>query len=86
MLKAKGDAADAEKMYNKVLEANPFCIEAFAERAIVRRQQGNEDGAKDDEATAEEMRASAPQADEGIEQKIKEKMQQADPYKVFNND
>jgi len=32
------------------------------------------------------MRASAPQADEGIEQKIKEKMQQADPYKVFNND
>ena len=86
VLKAKGDAANAENMYNKVLEANPFCIEAFAERAIVRRQQGNEDGAKDDEATAEEMRASAPQADEGIEQKIKEKMQQADPYKVFNND
>ena len=86
VLKAKGDAANAENMYNKVLEANPFCIEAFAERAIVRRQQGNEDGAKDDEATAEEMRASVPQDDEGIEQKIKEKMQQADPYKVFNND
>ena len=86
LLKAKGDAADAENMYNKVLEANPFCIEAFAERAIVRRQQGNEGGAKDDEATAEEMRASVPQDDEGIEQKIKEKMQQADPYKVFNND
>ena len=61
VLKAKGDAADAEKMYDKVLEANPFCIEAFAERAIVRRQQGNEDGAKDDEATAEEMMASGPQ-------------------------
>lgn len=86
VLKAKGDAADAEKMYDKVLEANPFRIEAFAERAIVRREQGNEDGANEDEATAEEMRASAPQADEGIEQKIKEKMQQADPYKVFNND
>ena len=39
-----------------------------------------------DEAAAKEMGAEIPEPSEGIEQKIKEKMQQMDPYKVFHNE
>ena len=43
-------------------------------------------GAAEDEAAAKEMGAEIPEPSEGIEQKIKEKMQQMDPYKVFHNE
>ena len=61
-------------------------IDAYRERSEVRRSLGNSAGAAEDEAAAKEMSAEIPEPSEGIEQKIKEKMQQMDPYKIFHNE
>lgn len=84
--KAKGCMAEAEIAYGKVIDANPFSIDAYRERGEVRKALGNDEGANADEAAANEMQQEPPQPTEGIEQNIKKKMQQMDPYKVFNNE
>ena len=84
--KAKGCMAEAEIAYGKVIDANPFSIDAYRERGEVRKALGDEEGANADEAAANEMQQEPPQPNEGIEQNIKKKMQQMDPYKVFNNE
>ncbi len=84
--KAKGCMAEAEIAYGKVIDANPFSIDAYRERSEVRKALGDNEGANADEAAANEMLQDAPQHTEGIEQNIKKKMQQMDPYKVFNNE
>ena len=84
--KAKGDMEKAEQTYGGVLDVNPFSVDAFAERAEVRRQLGNEAGAAEDEASAEELRASQQQPCEDIGEKVKDRMKSMDPYKIFNNE
>lgn len=84
--KALKNMKDAENIYSKVIDANPFSIEAYRERGEVRKSLGDDKGAADDEARAKEMEEEAPQQTEGIEQQIKKRMQQMDPYKVFNNE
>lgn len=84
--KAQGKMEEAEQTYGKVMEVNPFSIDAYRERSEVRRSLGDSAGAAEDEAAAKEMGAEIPEPSEGIEQKIKEKMQQMDPYKVFHNE
>ena len=84
--KAQGKMEEAEQTYGKVMEVNPFSIDAYRERSEVRRSLGDCAGAAEDEAAAKEMGAEIPEPSEGIEQKIKEKMQQMDPYKVFHNE
>lgn len=84
--KAKGDMEKAEQTYDAVLDVNPFSVDAFAERAEVRRQLGNEAGAAEDEASAEELRASQQQPSEDIGEKVKDRMKSMDPYKIFYNE
>ena len=84
--KAKGCMAEAEIAYGKVIDANPFSTEAYRERSEVRKALGNNEGANADEAAANEMQQEPPQPNEGIEQNIKKKMQQMDPYKVYNKE
>ena len=84
--KAQGKMEEAEQTYGKVMDVNPFSIDAYRERSEVRRSLGDSAGAAEDEAAAKEMSAEIPEPSEGIEQKIKEKMQQMDPYKVFHNE
>ena len=86
VLLLKGCMAEAEIAYGKVIDANPFSIDAYRERSEVRKALGNNEGANADEAAANEMQQEPPQPTEGIEQNIKKKMQQMDPYKVFNNE
>lgn len=84
--KAQGKMEEAEQTYGKVMDVNPFSIDAYRERSEVRRSLGDSAGAAEDEAAAKKMGAEIPEPSEGIEQKIKEKMQQMDPYKVFHNE
>lgn len=84
--KAQGKMEEAEQTYGKVMDVNPFSIDAYRERSEIRRSLGDSAGAAEDEAAAKEMGAEIPEPSEGIEQKIKEKMQQMDPYKVFHNE
>lgn len=43
-------------LYDRTLELNPFSLEALSERASLRRELGDEQGAREDEAQAEELR------------------------------
>ena len=86
VLKAQEKMKEAEQVYGMVIEVNPFSLDAYRERSEVRRSLGDSAGAAEDEAAAKEMGAEIPEPSEGIEQKIKEKMQQMDPYKVFHNE
>lgn len=45
---AKSDHAKAADYYNKVIEANPFCVDAFRERSAVRLAMGDHEGAEED--------------------------------------
>lgn len=51
----RGGAEAAAEVYGRVLEANPFCATAYRERAEVRRELGDEEGAAADEASADGM-------------------------------
>ncbi len=84
--KAQGKLKEAEQTYGKVMDVNPFSIDAYRERSIVRTILGDSAGAAEDEAAVKEMGAKVLEPSEGIEQKIKEKMRQMDPYKVFHNE
>ena len=86
VLKAQEKTKEAEQVYGMVIEVNPFSLDAFRERYEVRTILGDAVGAAEDEASIKEMGAEVPEPSEGIEQKIKEKMQQMDPYKVFHNE
>ena len=86
VLKAQEKMKEAEQVYGMVIEVNPFSLDAFRERYEVRTILGDAAGAAEDEASIKEMGAEVPEPSEGIEQKIKEKMQQMDPYKVFHNE
>ena len=52
----------------------------------VRSALGDTAGAKEDQTRVDEMEQDIPQPTEGIEENIKKKMQQMDPYKVFYNE
>lgn len=83
--KALGNLKEAEEVYTKAIDFNPFLIEAYKERSEVRTALGDTVGADEDQARADEMEQDIPQQTEGIEENIKKKMQQMDPYKVFYN-
>ena len=84
--KALGNLKEAEKVYTKAIDFNPFLIEAYKERSEVRSALGDTAGAKKDQTRVNEMEQDIPQPTEGIEENIKKKMQQMDPYKVFYNE
>lgn len=84
--KALGNLKEAEKVYTKATDFNPFLIEAYKERSEVRTALGDTAGAKEDQTRVNEMEQDIPQPTEGIEENIKKKMQQMDPYKVFYNE
>ena len=86
VLKAQEKTKEAEQVYGMVIEVNPFSLDAYRERYEVRTILGDAAGAAEDEASIKEMGAEVPGPSEGIEQKIKEKMQQMDPYKIFHNE
>ena len=86
VLKAQEKMKEAEQVYGMVIEVNPFSLDAYRERSEVRRSLGDSAGAAEDEAAAKEMGGEILEPSEGIEQKIKEKMQQMDPYKIFHNE
>lgn len=87
--KALGHAEEALNYYNKVIDANPFCVEAFRERGALRLEQGDKEGATEDMRTVLEL---DPQASagvtgdftgEGIEEKVRQAYRNIDPYGIF---
>ena len=77
----KGETEQAMQDYNKVIEVNPFSVEGFRERALLKKQQGDEDGYKEDMETSISINANG--TDEDIEEKIKQQYRNIDPYGIF---
>lgn len=74
---ARGHRDLAQAVYNKVIEVNPFSVEAFSERALLKRQAGDDAGADEDLKTAHELDPTQDVQD--IEQQVREAYQTINP-------
>jgi tetratricopeptide (TPR) repeat protein len=74
---ARGHRDLAQAIYNKVIEVNPFSVEAFTERALLKRQEGDEAGAEEDLKTARELNPT--QDVEDIEEQVRQAYQNINP-------
>lgn len=83
--KGKGNSAESILYYNKVIEVNPFHIDAYRERGSLRMETGDESNGKADINQADELQArqSANANGEDIEAKVKQAYKDKDPYGVF---
>lgn len=82
----KGNADEAISQYDKVIEANPFCLVAFKERGALRLQQGDKDGAEEDMKQVLELDpnkgadVSGEYSAEGVEEKVRKAYKENNPF------
>jgi tetratricopeptide (TPR) repeat protein len=82
---AKGPAQEAIRVYDKVIEVNPFQIDAFRERGRLRLDLGDKAGAEQDMQTVLELDpqqmadVSGEYSAEGIEQRVKQAYSAVNP-------
>ncbi|SES95141.1 tetratricopeptide repeat protein [Prevotella sp. kh1p2] len=83
---AKGNHDQAVAIYNKVIEVNPFCANAFRERGAIRKALGDLEGAEEDmksvlELSPDEANGSPAAAEaDGIQHKTEQKYKEMNPY------
>lgn len=88
--KAKGEMDEAINYYNKVVDVNPFAIEAYRERGNVKLEKGDKVGATEDMQKVLELDpkqvadVNGEYSAEGVEQKIKSAYRNIDPLGVYN--
>ena len=82
---AKGQSQEAIRVYDKVIEVNPFQIDAFRERGRLRLDLGDKAGAEQDMQTVLELDpqqmadVSGEYSAEGIEQRVKQAYSAVNP-------
>lgn len=82
---AKGQVQEAIRVYDKVIEVNPFQIDAFRERGRLRLDLGDKAGAEQDMQTVLELDpqqmadVSGEYSAEGIEQRVKQAYSAVNP-------
>ena len=82
---AKGNASEAISMYGRVVEVNPFCIEAFRERGQLKFDAGDKAGAEQDMQMVLELDpqqladVSGEYSAEGIEQRVRQAYSAVNP-------
>lgn len=83
--RAKGNSDEAIDYFSKVIDANPFNIDAYRERGELKLAAGDEKSGNEDIEYAKELTAQLPEkeGDEGIEKKVNDKYKSIDPYGVF---
>lgn len=79
--RSRGQLTEALGWYDKVIDANPFCMEAFRERMELRTRLGDTTGADDDRRKLSELMATSALAatDGGIEEKVKKAYDSINP-------
>lgn len=88
--KAKGNMDEAINYYNKVLDVNPFSVEAYRERGNVKLEKGDKEGATEDMQKVLELDprqvadVNGEYSAEGVEQKIKNAYKNIDPFGIYN--
>lgn len=85
---AKGEADEAIAVYGKVIDLNPFCVDAFAERGRLRLDKGDKQGAEEDMKMVLELNpqaladVSGDYSAEGIEQKTRQAYSNLNPFGI----
>ncbi|MCR4604212.1 MAG: tetratricopeptide repeat protein [Prevotella sp.] len=88
LAEAQGLHDEAIARYSKVIDVNPFQIDAFRERGRIRYEQGDKQGAEEDmqkllELNPQEMAdVSGDYAAEGIEHKVKQAYSNLNPFGI----
>ena len=82
---ATGNVDEALDAYTKVIELDPFCVEALRGRGHIYQSKGDEESAAADLHTADEVEANMKASTEKVEQKVKDTYKNIDPYGVFSN-
>ena len=89
--KTKGENDESLDLYSKVIEQNPFCIDAFKERGALKLAVGDKDGAEEDMRQVLELNPNVQNdvngeftADgtENIQQKVEKAYRSLDPYGI----
>ncbi len=80
----RGNAEQAMEYYGKVIDVNPFSKEALENRALLRKQAGDAEGAKSDEERLNEIlsREQEEGDQQGIESKVKESYNNINPLGI----
>lgn len=88
LLAAEGNVTQAMEAYGLVVDANPFCTDAFRERGKLRLDSGDKAGAEEDmkmviELNPQEMAdVSGDYSAEGIEQKTRQAYSNLNPFGI----
>src|SRR5574344_59879 len=88
--RAKKSLDSAVVYYNKVIDANPFVVDAYRERGSVKLDMGDKDGATEDMQKVLELDpkvvedVSGEYSAAGVEQKTKNQYRNIDPYGIFS--
>lgn len=88
---AKGEHDNALEYYNKVVDVNPFAIDAFRERGAVKLVKGDKEGAEEDMKQVLELNPQEAESVNGkyqaegregqdIQQRMKQKYKENNPY------
>lgn len=83
-VEVKGDNDAALELYGKIIELNPFCLDAFRERAEIRNVTGNTQGAEEDWRMVGEILDNEPSATEAGRQKKDIRQETEEAYKSLN--
>lgn len=85
---AKGNDDDAINIYNKVIDVNPFQIDAYRERGQIKFERGDKGGAQEDmqkvlELNPNEMAdVNGDYSAEGVEQHVKRAYSNMNPFGI----
>lgn len=89
MLKARverlrGDDKKALEYYDKVIDCNPFSLDAYKERGALKEKLGDAEGSKEDLSMAEELASQSAGGEGKVEKDVKNAYKGNDPFGVFS--
>lgn len=82
---AKGNGDEAIAIYNKVVDVNPFSVDAFKERGAIKYEKGDSTGAQEDAQKVQELQpqdmadVNGDYSAEGVENKVKQAYSNINP-------
>jgi tetratricopeptide (TPR) repeat protein len=83
---AKGNADESLSYYDKVIDANPFSVDAYKERGAIRLQKGDKDGSAEDMQKVLELNPegaadiNGEYSAEGVEAQVRKAYRDNNPF------
>lgn len=80
----RGDDKKALEYYDKVIDCNPFSLDAYKERGELKAKLGDAEGSKEDLSMADELALQATGGEGKVEKDVKDAYKGNDPFGVFS--